>query len=364
MARRAMVRSLALALAAAVMLSLVPAQPLGTEPVRRKMPPAPSSLTVAAVGDVMLSRGLTNATRRHGPDYPFAVLGARLAAADLAMANLESPLADCGSPLPGKAICFRGQPELAGALQRAGFDVLSLANNHSLDYDWPALEQTLTLLAAHGVHSVGAGRDLRQARRPVILERQGIKVGILAYTDFADLYYDSRYPRRFRATADLPGVAPLVPAEACADVAALRARVDLLVVSLHWGVEYSPRPTGDQRQAAHALADAGADLILGHHPHVVQGVEVYGRTVIAYSLGNFVFDQVHPEETRYGILLEASADRQGVRSVCLLPVYLTHGQPAPTPEARQLLPQLAALSAELGTPLCVQGDCACWWAPR
>ncbi|MDH7497376.1 MAG: CapA family protein [Syntrophomonadaceae bacterium] len=147
------------------------------------MPPAPSSLTVAAVGDVMLSRGLTNATRRHGPDYPFAVLGARLAAADLAMANLESPLADCGSPLPGKAICFRARPELVGALQRAGFDVLSLANNHSLDYDWPALEQTLTLLAAHGVHSVGAGRDLRQARRPVILERQGIKVGILAYTD-------------------------------------------------------------------------------------------------------------------------------------------------------------------------------------
>ena len=331
----------------------------GAEPVTgpklERVEPAfrPQSIEMVAAGDVMLARKVERLIASQGEGYPFARLGDSLKAADLLFANLESPLSERGRPLPGKGICFRARPSMAAELARQGFDVLSIANNHALDYDIPAFEDTLRLLGEVGIRTVGGGGNITEARNPVIVEEQGIKIAFLAYTEMADIYFHPKYQRRFRATQDLPGVAPLVEADVKEDIAAVRDKVDVLVLSLHWGTEYSDRPSDEQRRLAREFIDAGADIILGHHPHVIQGVERYGSGIIAYSLGNFIFDQNQKLATKQGMLLRFKVSRGGVEKVTVLPVFISESQPvvACGEEGKPILERIRALSQDLGTKL-------------
>ncbi|MCG0238724.1 MAG: CapA family protein [Firmicutes bacterium] len=307
-------------------------------------------VTLAAVGDVMLARGVGRRIREEGPAYPVALVADRLAAADIALGNLESPIGVRGQPIPGKGIWFRADPAAVESLTRAGFDVLSVANNHTLDYGLENFAETLAHLEAAGIAAVGGGPDLAAARRPVIREVAGLRFAFLAYSQFADLFWSWDDPFRFAATEDRAGVAPLAEALLAEDIPRARAEADVVVVTVHWGEEYQNYPTPEQVRLARRMVDLGADLVLGHHPHAVQGFEIYRGGFIAYSMGNFIMDQEHHGPiTRESMLLEFTWYPGGGRTVRVTPVWITGFRPAflEGPEAAAALRKLAEISAAI-----------------
>ncbi|MGE5544248.1 MAG: CapA family protein [Bacillota bacterium] len=308
-------------------------------------------VSLLAVGDIMLARKVERLVQSHGLDYPFARIKTKLQSADITFGNLESPLSERGASLPGKGIYFRARPEMSGKLKESGFDVLSVANNHALDYDTDAFLDTLELLRSSRIEPVGGGQNINEARQPVIIEQNGLRVGFLAYTIFADVYYDARYRRTFRATETISGIAPLEQELILEDLAELRPQVDVAIVSLHWGTEYSRSPEAAQQELGRALIDGGADLIIGHHPHIIQGFERYKDGLIAYSLGNFIFDQNQHVFTREGLILELKLTRDGLQDLRVWPVFIQESQPyiMQGPEARELLQEVQQLTRNLGT---------------
>jgi poly-gamma-glutamate synthesis protein (capsule biosynthesis protein) len=202
-----------------------------------------------------------------------------LRTADIAMVNLESPVTTRGTPAV-KPYIFRMHPRFLSALADAGIDVVNIANNHIMDYGVDGLLDTFLYLDSAGVHRVGAGRTSAEAHRPVLLKVRGIRVAFLGY-------YGGGEARG--AGVFSPGVARRYPPQMAADIRSLRDSVDLIVVNLHWGTEKAAFPDPSQQGVARGLIDAGADLVIGHHPHVLQGIERYAGGVIAYSLGNFIF---------------------------------------------------------------------------
>lgn len=318
------------------------------------------SVRLTAVGDVMLARKVGTLIDTYGNEYPLARVKDLLQEADIAFANLESPIGTGGTPLPGKGIWFRAKPETVKALTGAGFDVVSLANNHVLDYDSPPLLETLEILKDNGIHAVGAGKDIAAARQPVFVEKKGVRVAFLAYTEMANIIWSYAYPRMLQATETEPGVAPLVVENMVRDIKAARQAADLVVVSLHWGAEYVDDPAAVQRQIAYELVDAGADLIVGHHPHTLQGVEIYENAVIAYSLGNFVFDQSWSDKTEEGLVLHADIGLLGIERVWLEPVVITEAQPevAQSERGKRVLAKVRDLSRKLGTSVTIDGYAA------
>ncbi len=264
----------------------------------------PQTVTLYAVGDVMLGRHIATVMQRQGADRPFRNIGPVLRQADIVLGNFEAPISAVTATLffPEKPYSFHASPPAAQAVAGASFHLLSLANNHALDYGPDALFLTQDLLAAQGVAAFGAGKDLAEARRPVIVTRKGIRFGFLGY--------GIGHSTRMYALKARPGISPVVMENIRADMEALRRQVDIVVLSLHWGTEYQSVPSARQRAEAHQMIDWGADLIVGHHPHVMQGIEVYKGRIIAYSLGNFIFDQ-KAEGTDRSYILAATFSKHG-----------------------------------------------------
>lgn len=280
----------------------------------------PATLELVAVGDIMLDRTLKERMRTLSVRYPFEGAGIQpiLAGADLAFGNLEAPISDRGTRV-AKTYTFRADPQAIEALIYAGLDVLSLANNHSGDFGAEALLQTLDLLRQANILAVGAGETITQAHEAKIVAVNGLQVAFLAYNQVP--------PESFAATATSPGHAKMERERMVADVQAARQRADLVIVSCHWGVEYTPYATAAQRELGRALALAGADLVIGHHPHVVQGLAFERDTLIAYSLGNFVFDMDLQTPTMEGVILRCLLDVSGVKTLELIPCRLVDGRP-------------------------------------
>ena len=238
-------------------------------------------VSLAAVGDIMLAGSSTATLRQKGFDYPFAARAGRLHSCDLALGNLEAPLASAGREYTAKRFRFRVDGRAAGALRRAGFGVLTLANNHVMDFGAEGLQSTVRTLDAQGIGHVGAGDTLEDARRPAIVSVNGARIAFLAYS--------LTHPDEFYAGRGKAGTAPGLPRYIAEDIAHARTVADSVVVSFHWGGEGEARPKPYQVRVAHRAIECGADLVVGHHPHVLQGIERYGRGVILYSLGNFTF---------------------------------------------------------------------------
>jgi poly-gamma-glutamate capsule biosynthesis protein CapA/YwtB (metallophosphatase superfamily) len=361
-------------------------------------------MRLAATGDVALVRDLS-----HGGDMagePWRVL----AEADLATVNLELPLTR-SVVAAEKPFVLRGDPELACTLRELSITVANMANNHALDYGIAGLRETLEALRAAGIASVGAGRDLAEALQPAIVEAKGVRVGFLGFA--------STLPPGFAAGEDRPGIAPIrayssfrvdpvslaeqpgiapwvqtisVPEDvdrAVAQVRRVSSEVDCLVLHLHWGIPNGwcaafQGPLADyQRPLAHALITAGADLIVGHHPHAIHGVERHGRGLVAYSLGHFLFHTMgsgaarHPTtqfspagppysleslqsgDARDALILDVELGSHGAYDARFLPVRLDEsGEPRllRDAEAQRALARLVAQSAALGTELVVDGD--------
>jgi poly-gamma-glutamate synthesis protein (capsule biosynthesis protein) len=219
--------------------------------------------------------------------YPFAKLD-WFRRADIRMINLENPISLRGDKTP-KEFNFRMHPKYLGVLKDANINVVCLANNHIYDYGKDALLDTLSYLDSAGIRHVGAGENLSMARKPVILEVNRKKIGFLAYYGNG-----SWYP----ASEGSPGTAPRIKALIRDDLRALREneKVDFIVVNYHWGQEGSNYPEPFQVDLAHFTVECGANLIIGHHPHVLQGIEKYKNGIIVYSLGNFLFGYASSKE--------------------------------------------------------------------
>lgn len=243
--------------------------------------PPPGPITIAAVGDIMLGHRAGPWLRRKGPGYPFERILPVLQEAQVVIGNLEAPISRRGTAVENKKFTLRAGPEAAQALQAAGIDVVSLANNHILDFGPLALQDTLTALGEQGILWSGAGMDLAAARVPAILHREGRTIAFLSYS--------LTFPIEFYASPGRPGTAPGYKDYVRRDIKAARSRADLVVVSFHWGAELMITAKDYQRELARKSIDWGADLVLGHHPHVLQELELYRGRLIAYSLGNFVF---------------------------------------------------------------------------
>lgn len=256
-------------------------------------PPAPGlrpgKLGLLLGGDVLLDLDPGKILAERGPSavFPGWLALCRRPDVELAIANLECPVSARGAPLVEKKYTFRADPSVALGCLAAGFDILSLANNHVLDYGLEAFQDTLDGLWRMGIPYAGAGPDLAAASKPVFVERNGIRLAFLAFG--GQQYVPSSMLSMWTAGPNTPGIAPLYGPVA-ASIKSAREQADVVVVSFHWGNEYQDVIAG-QRIVGRAAIDAGADVVFGHHPHIPQPVETYKGRLILYSVGNLVF---HP----------------------------------------------------------------------
>ena len=274
-------------------------------------------ITLMAVGDIMLGRTIGEQILRDGAEIPFSYTANTLQKADIALGNLECAISERGVP-EDKTYTFRAPLLAAESLTGAGFDLLTLANNHVMDFGETAFMDTLSVLDAQQIAVVGAGENSQNARRPIILERNGLRVAFLAYLDIPIWNYDYL---DWVASANQPGVAWGYLADIETDVKAANELADVVVVLMHFGIEGDTEPSYQQAVSAHAAIDAGAKLVIGAHTHVLQEIERYNGGVIVYNLGNFVFDEFSGTENKSAIFM-AHLTSKGVTSYKLIPVKL------------------------------------------
>jgi poly-gamma-glutamate capsule biosynthesis protein CapA/YwtB (metallophosphatase superfamily) len=278
-------------------------------------------LVIHAVGDIMLAGSGDTTYRKLGYDYPFAATRDILRQSDIAIGNLEAPLTSSGVEFTDKKFRFKTEPKAAAALKNAGFTHLSLANNHILDFGAEGLRQTLAALDANAIIYSGAGLNLALARKSGMVEVKGVKVAFLSYS--------LTYPEEFFAGAEKAGTTPGYASVFTADITQAKKSADCVIVSFHWGGEGEDRPKPYQVSAAHKAVDAGADIIIGHHPHVLQGVEQYNNGVIFYSLGNFAFGS-NSRSSAVSMIARITFDN-GIKAVEVIPLNVlnthVHYQP-------------------------------------
>ena len=312
-------------------------------------PEPPAALQLAAVGDIMLGGSAAPELRREGYDYPFALVQPILRQADVVFGNLEGPLTDAGQGAPDKPYVFRSPPaKVAPALATAGFTVMSLANNHTMDYGVEGLKQTIAALDEARIQHVGAGMNLQEARRPAFVTSADYTLGFLAYS--------LTFPESFWAQGQRPGTAFGHVSHIRADVAAAREQADVVVVSFHWGREATTELRDYQSQLAHAAIDSGATVVLGHHPHILQGIEHYKHGIIFYSLGNFVFGSYSRKATR-SIIALLNLQGAKVSEVKVIPVNVDNIELVFQPQllvgeqANEVIAELKRLSKPLSTTI-------------
>jgi len=304
---------------------------------KKTLPSRKERVSLIAVGDVSFSRAGERIIKKEKDiNYPFLKIKDYLKSGDIVFANLETPITS-GPEIPNFAMIFRSNPGTEKALKQAGFSLLSLANNHTLNFAEKGLKDTLAYLESVGIQYVGAGENRQKAYQPVYIEKKGIKFAFLAYSD------GGLVPDTYEAGENHAGIAFINQEEMMKAVRKARAKADFVIVSLHAGTEYTDTPNDLQVNFAHAAVDAGADLIIGHHPHVVQPLEQYRGKYIFYSLGNFVFDQPQKRETREGLAIKVYFSKEKIEKISLLPVVMENlAQPrmASEDEADKILARL------------------------
>lgn len=299
--------------------------------VLRETTQAEPSVRLAAVGDIMLANVVAQNMAAQGIDQPFELVAPYLQQADITFGNLEGTLTERGTARP-KNFTFRTPPALSGGLVNAGFDILSVANNHTMDFGAQGLEDTLAALDFIGIARQGAGANEAEARTPVILEANGLRIGFLSYVNVGQEVNSNYVNETAAADEDSPGVAWARPEDVTADVAALKPQVDVVVVSMHIGIEGSFTLRDWQTDTAHAAIDAGASLVLGHHAHVLQRIEHYGDGVIIFGLGNFVFDVANPDRNNTrSVIAYFELTREGVTGYDFIPTVIDVNENRPRP---------------------------------
>jgi len=276
-----------------------------------------SVISIVLVGDVMLSRGVEYMMKKYNNfKWPFLKIAQELKKANIVFGNLEGPISDKGSKA-GSIYSFRANPKTIEGLKFAGFNVLSLANNHALDYTREALKDTLLRLKENNISYVGAGFNEKEAFSVLMKEIQGTKIGFLAYTNLG--------PETWRAKNENPGISWISENDfekIKQDIRKAKETVDILIVSLHAGEEYKKEPTPFQISFSKMAIEAGADVVIEHHPHVVQKNEKYLNGWIFYSLGNFIFDQGFSKETMEGEIVKIVVKDKRIEKVLPLRIKI------------------------------------------
>lgn len=273
---------------------------------------AEEGVRFCAVGDVLLDRGLKKVLENNSPGYIFEETSDFIKSHDLALCNLECVISTKGIPIP-KQYTFRADTSVLNGLKASGFNIYSLANNHTIDFGRDALIEMKELLEENNFYTVGAGENQTEALKPLIVRIKDISIAIFANLNFP--------LESYVYLEDLAGPCQASIEELTEEIKEIKEKVDFIIVSFHWGREFDPYPTNIQIENAHKTIEAGADLIIGHHPHVIQSIEKYNDKFIIYSLGNFVFDQ-QKTERRETFIFSCEFSKTGIKRCCLIPVTI------------------------------------------
>ncbi len=288
---------------------------------RTGLPEKHDTVCLVAVGDIMLSRYVAQKVKEHtNPGYPFANISQFLQGGDITFGNLENPITP-GRDIKVPEMILRADPCMASALKGAGFDILSLANNHLPDFGPRGVLDTMQYLENAGINHAGAGK-YEEAYEPRYIEANSLRLAFLAFTDpdIAPACYSAN---------DSAGTAALDAEKMNIAITKAAKNADFTVVYLHVGTEYALEPDKNQIYYSRLAIDAGADLVLGSHPHVAQSVEIYKGKYILHSLGNFIFDQLWSQETRESVIARICINKKGIERIEFLPVYINDDtQPA------------------------------------
>ncbi|RGL32074.1 CapA family protein [Paenibacillus polymyxa] len=298
------------------------------------------AVTLHFIGDVQFSGKVEQRLEQNGFDFPYQYLGSLFHKDDLTIANLETPVTTNGVGALNKTYVYKSSPKALTAMAAAGIDAVNLANNHILDQGTSGLLDTLNYLDEKGIAHAGAGRNAKEAYAPHYFERNGIKIALLGATRVMP-------EANWNAGAQQPGVAGAYDSTAIVkSIREARNQADLVIVVAHWGKERATALESHQTELSHAFIDAGADLVVGGHPHVLQGMEQYKGKWIAYSTGNFIFSKSTVPATWDTAIFQATCTRNGDCKMKLTPYRADLGQPIPLKdaEASKILQKVAALS--------------------
>jgi len=277
------------------------------------------NITLMFSGDVTLS---DHFERHVGSRYDYAFKKLDwFTSADVTMINLETTLTKTNNPIP-KPFNFKARPRYAKMLKDSGIDLVTLANNHMYDFGPDGLMETIRALDEAGVEHIGAGKNIKEARKPVIITIKGVKLAYLGY------YGGGRYGESFPATRRSAGTAMRNLGYIGRDIAAVRDSVDLIIINFHWGREKAHYPEESEINFAREAINLGADIIIGHHPHVLQGIEIYRDKLIVYSLGNFIFGGNSRTLDRSAVLrINIDPWQPQSYKTALIPVQIDYWQP-------------------------------------
>lgn len=313
-------------------------------------------ISITVVGDMMFGPDVSRIMDREGSLAPFAGTVQFLRDADITFGVLEGGIGTRGEPLQGKEHTFRSKLSAARGLANAGFDVVSLANPHIMDYGEEGFLDTLEFLSWYGVKYVGGGVNMEAARKPLILTAKDVKVAFLAY------YRGSQFDQSF-AKESKPGPAFPVYGELERDVAAARTQADLVIVSIHWGAQVeASEVTGRQKLYAHKLIDSGADAVIGQRLHTLQGIEIYKGKPIVYSLADFIYG-TYAKKVPIGFILRFVFSRSRPLRIEITPLSTSNAKtgsyfPAVLSgqAAQDAITTLDKLSRSLGTDIQISDD--------
>ena len=309
-------------------------------------------ITIIAVGDIMPTARALPFVKTQGFGYPYAGTSEILKSGDIVIGNLETPLTDKGIRFKNKKYTFKAPIATADALKEAGFTHMSLANNHMMDYGATGLNSTLAALGGAGLNFAGAGVNIKKARTISISKIKGKKIAFLSYS--------KTYPLEFYARRKRAGTTPGYRKFITSDLKKARIDADIVIVAFHWGGEKLEHPRRYQKELAHLSIDSGADIVIGHHPHVLQGIERYKDGVIFYSLGNFAFGSYSPS-SRKSIIAKVVLTDDRISSVEAVPInvnnFEVHFQPKVLKgeKGEEVISHLSRLSEPLGSRLTFSG---------
>ncbi|GIO84305.1 hypothetical protein J25TS5_12370 [Paenibacillus faecis] len=297
----------------------------GSEADREREADSGERLLIHFAGDTIFSSKVAEKLEKEGYDYPYRYVRELFQNDDLSVVNLETPVTDGGTAAENKTFVFKSSPKALPELAKAGVEAVNLANNHTLDQGVEGLLDTIAHLKESKLHFVGAGKNSTEAYAPVYIERKGIVIALCGFTRVI--------PESHWAAGKGPGVAAAYDAsQAVKAIQSARKKADLVLVSVHWGKERTTKLEEHQTSLAHQFIDAGADLVIGGHPHVLQGLENYKGKWIAYSTGNFIFTKSKDPKTWETAVFAAECSRNGDCDLKLIPYKTELGQPVPMTE--------------------------------
>ncbi|NLW40287.1 MAG: CapA family protein [Tissierellia bacterium] len=307
---------------------------------------------ISLAGDVMLDGSVRKVIDRYGYSYPWEGVEHYFRNSHLSVINLETSITDRGTIWPDKEYNFRSSYKNLDAMKKAGINIATLANNHVLDYGYDGLLDTLMYLEKSGIQYAGAGRNKEEALKGSIVEINGLKVGIIAFSrviPHVDWYATNKRP-------GLVGAYDGHTHDMMKRIDDLKREVDILILSIHWGKERSSYPRAEEIAVAKKAIDRGVDIVMGHHPHVLQGIEIYKDKPIFYSLGNFVFGG-SDNLTRTTMIGQVAIKGKKVHRVEIIPCYITDGKPTPLKgnERNQVIQYIRELSNPFKTNISDHG---------